>query len=369
LLTVSATGVIERATPVPLSSSTLAISPAEADVLFASLANEKALIVAVSGGPDSTALMVLITAWRKRRRKGPKLIAVTVDHGLRTESAREAAAVKRLARRIGITHQTLHWRGAKPKTGLQEQARHERYRLLGAAAKRAKARCVLTAHTLDDQAETVLMRMARGSGISGLAAMATVTPVGDFFVVRPLLGIAKARLTATLDAENIPYANDPSNRDPRFTRVRVRVLMPTLAAEGLSPRRLAVLARRLRRADAAVEAAASEAGSRLTGGNWPRQGAITLDRTGFAELPEELALRLLGRAITQCGDEGPVELAKLEVLTEFVRSATAARVRRRRTQAGAVVTVDKALTIDRAPPRRYRAVRPKSEGATSRRSK
>jgi tRNA(Ile)-lysidine synthase len=286
---------------------------------------------------------------------------VTIDHGLRPESAREAIAVKRLARQLGIVHRTLRWRGPKPATGLQERARRERYRLLGEAARRAKARCVLTAHTLDDQAETVLIRMAHGSGMTGLAAMAAVTPVDGFFLVRPLLEVPKARLLATLAADQIAFAQDPSNHDPRFTRVRIRDLMPALATEGLSQRRLAVLARRLRRADMALEAMTAVAGARLAGGEWPQLRPVVLDRAGFAQLPDELALRLMGRAIAQVGDEGPVELAKLEALMAAVRAALTASGRLRRTLAGAVVTVADALTIDRAPPRRYQGGRSKGK--------
>ena len=154
----------DRADDVPISG-------AEAAALFADLASVPALILAVSGGPDSTALLWLAARWRARRKRGPRLIVVTVDHGLRPESAREALAVKRLARALKVEHRTLRWTGRKPKTGIQEAAREARYRLLSGAACQAGARHILTAHTLDDQAETILFRMARGSGVSGLAGM------------------------------------------------------------------------------------------------------------------------------------------------------------------------------------------------------
>jgi tRNA(Ile)-lysidine synthase len=351
--------------PAP-ADSTLAISDAEADALFASLADEPALVLAVSGGPDSTALLWLAARWRSRRRRGPTLLAVTIDHGLRAEAAREAATVKRFARTLGVAHRTLRWRGDKPTSAVQERARRERYRLLGQAARTAKARCIVTAHTLDDQAETVLIRLARGSGLTGLAGMAAVTPIDAFFVVRPLLAVTKARLFATLGAAGIAYADDPSNRDPYYTRVRIRTLMPVLEAEGLSARRVGVLAHRLRRADAALESLADEAGARLAGGEWPRQRPVVLDRAGLAGLPDELALRLIGRAVAQVGDEGPVELAKLEALMSAIRAALTAGGRLRRTLAGALVTLADKVTVDRAPPRRYpgsraKVARPKSQ--------
>ena len=122
--------------------------------------------------PDSIALMWLTARWRRAMARGPRLIAVTVDHGLRAEAAREARDVKRLARSLDLPHRTLRWTGAKPKTGLPAAARAARYRLLAQAARAGGATHILTAHTRDDQAETLLMRLLRGSGIAGLAAMA-----------------------------------------------------------------------------------------------------------------------------------------------------------------------------------------------------
>jgi tRNA(Ile)-lysidine synthase len=332
------------------------VSAAEAERLFSDLCEAAALMIAVSGGPDSTALLFLLARWRRRRKSGPKLHAVTIDHGLRLESAREAAAVKRLARKLGVSHRTLRWTGRKPATGLQQAARAMRYRLLTEAARKAGARHILTAHTLDDQAETVILRMARGSGLSGLAAIARVTDIGGLDLVRPLLDIPKARLIATLNAARIPYVEDPSNRDPRFARARLRELMPALAREGLTASRLAMLARRVRRAEAALEAAVAEAADHVSLSHWIGDEPVALDARRFAELPQEVALRLLGRAIARLGDEGPVELAKLETLHAALSDALAASARFRRTLAGASVTgADGRIVIERAPPRRGRS--------------
>ena len=331
------------------------VSAAETAALFADLAQLPVLILAISGGPDSTALLVLAAHWRATLKGGPKLVAVTVDHALRPESAREANAVKRLARTLGVTHRTLRWTGRKPATGLQAAARQVRYRLLATAARQAGAQHVLTAHTLDDQAETVLIRLIRGSGLAGLAAMARVSPLPtseakQITLVRPLLELPKARLIATLQAARIGFADDLSNRDTRFTRVRIRDLMPMLAQEGLTPARLALLARRLARANAGIERAVDAACSKLSQaiGDGPR----VFDAKGFRRLPEEIALRLLGRAVAVMAEEGPVELGKLEGL--YTALATAAGPRRfRRTLAGALITLDHdRLMVERAPPRR-----------------
>lgn len=342
-----------------------AVSAAEARSLFADLTDVPSLVLAISGGPDSTALLWLVARWRKSLKRGPKLVAVTVDHGLRPEAKREAAAVKKLARSLGVEHSTMRWTGKKPAAGLQEAARNARYGLLAAAARSAGARHILTAHTLDDQAETVLIRLARGSGVSGLGAMARIAPLPvasekkngtsaseeSLIVVRPFLSVPKHRLIKTLLAARIAPADDPSNRDPRFTRVRFRALMPELAREGLVPSRLSLLAKRARRADEALEFAVTRAAVELR-----RNGEPYVFRARpFFELPQEVSLRLLGRAVDQTGDEGPVELGKLETLhAALLENPNPARFRR--TLAGSVVTLDgDALRIERAPKRRSRA--------------
>jgi tRNA(Ile)-lysidine synthase len=207
------------------------ISAAEVDVLLAPFADLPAFVISSSGGPDSTALLWLAARWRKARRRGPKLIAVTVDHGLRPEAKGEARAVAALARKLGNAHRTVRWTGRKPTTRLQQAAREARYRLLADAARKAGATCVATAHTLDDQAETILFRMSRGSGVGGLAGMELAAPMpfdrtGSLLLIRPLLQVPKSRLIATLRAARLSYAEDPTNRDPRFARPRWRVLMP-----------------------------------------------------------------------------------------------------------------------------------------------
>jgi len=332
-----------------------AVSASEAKTFFSDLQTVPAIVLAVSGGPDSTALMVLAARWRDTLKTKPKLIAVTVDHGLRKESRQEAAAVSRLARKLKIAHRTVRWRGRKPATGLQQAARMARYRLLGEAARKAKAAHILTAHTLDDQAETVLIRMTRGSGLTGLSAMTRLSGLphdSAITLVRPLLDIPKARLVATLRAAGIPYADDPSNRDPRFTRARLRVMMGALAEEGLDANRLVQLARRLKRAESAIETAVDRAERELL---VELPSSVAIERRGFAELPAEIALRLLARTLTRAGDEGPVELGKLEALKCALDDAlNAGNGRFRRTLAGAVVTLtDRQLIVETAPPRRH----------------
>src|ERR1700681_4371466 len=229
------------------------ISASDTNRLFAAWKAAPAIVLAVSGGPDSIALMWLAARWRRALARGPRLLAVTVDHGLRAEAAGEARNVKRLARTLDLPHRTMRWTGAKPKTGLPAAARSARYRLLAQAARASGATHILTAHTRDDQAETLLMRLLRGSGIAGLAAMARVTEREGVLLARPFLDVSKPRLIATLKKAKVDFADDPTNRDTSFTRPRLRAVMPVLATEGGDTRNLARLASRLARANAAVE--------------------------------------------------------------------------------------------------------------------
>jgi tRNA(Ile)-lysidine synthase len=341
----------------PVADDASPISAAEANRLFSGFDKFPALVLAVSGGPDSTALMVLAARWRGRGGS-PKLVAVTVDHGLRKEAKREAKAVETLALKLGVEHRTLAWTGRKPKTGLQEAARLARYRLLCDVAREVGAAHVLTAHTRDDQAETILIRMARGSGVSGLAGMLAYSKIPteegrDLALVRPLLGIPKSRLIATLRAAKVRYANDPSNRDPRFTRSRFRELMPALAREGLTASRLAALARRVQRIEETLQHVMAAANKKVAPGTWPPEGPVTMQADMFADLPREVAIRLLGRAIAWTGNEGPVELGKLETFCDAMGQALRDSTKFRRTLAGAMVTANRdKITVERAPPRR-----------------
>jgi tRNA(Ile)-lysidine synthase len=335
------------------------ISAQEAKALFADWRTAPALMLAVSGGPDSIALMWLAARWRRALTRGPDLVAVTIDHGLRREAAREARDVKHLAKTLELPHRTLRWTGAKPKTGLPAAARNARYRLLAQAAKAAGATHVLTAHTRDDQAETLLMRMSRGSGIAGLGAMARQSQRDGVMLVRPLLDIPKARLVATLAKAGIGFADDPTNRDTSFTRPRLRAIMPALAAEGFDARNLSRLASRLARANAALEILVDGAERYLALGARGRS-RTGFDASAFAALSEEIRLRLLLRRIDRVGHEGPAELGKVEALLAALDRAGAetgdkGRFRLKQTLAGALVSlVDGRIHVEPAPPRRRR---------------
>ena len=322
------------------------------DGIFASLANAPALLLAVSGGPDSTALLVMAANWA-RRRDGPRVEAATVDHGLRAEAAAEAAAVGDLCQTLGVPHHTLLWRGGEPKTRLQERAREARYALLADHARAIGAEIVVTAHHLDDQAETVLFRLLRGSGVAGLAGMAARTERDGVALARPLLGLAKADLVAFCEAEGVAFARDPSNEDPRWARTRMRALLRTLAAEGLDAAAIARLARRAARVEDALarQTASAEARLRLI-----ETGAC--DATQLLAEPTEIVQRLLTSVVARVGGRkaSRVGLEKIEALAAGLRQAHDAGRRFSANVGGARVRSDGKGTVRVEPePARRRA--------------
>jgi tRNA(Ile)-lysidine synthase len=335
------------------SAADAAVSSAEAKSLFAHLSDAQSLVVAVSGGPDSTALLWLAARWRAGLKRGLQLLAVTVDHGLRAESGREARAVKALAASLDIPHRTMRWTGPKPATGLAAAAREARYALLVRAARKARASHILTAHTQDDQAETFLMRLSRGSGLAGLAAMASASAREDIVLARPLLDVPKARLLATLRKAGVDFADDPTNRDPAYARPRWRGLMPQLATEGMDARMISRLVARIARANDALDAVTDRAFAVLVQHD-PRKQRDLMQGSDFLSLPPEIRVRLLQRIVARWGHEGPAEFAKIENLASDLSThlAAAGSLAFKRTLAGAMIGVEQGIVALAAAPRR-----------------
>lgn len=284
------------------------------------------------------------------------ILVATVDHGLRAGSAAEAAAVASWATQCGLRHETLVWHGDKPGTAIQDLARQMRYGLLLEAARRCGAAYVLTAHTLDDQAETLVMRLLRGSGIGGLSAMRAETALGQAVLARPFIGLRKARLVATCRAHGWPYLEDPSNADPRFARARLRdTLMPALAREGFTAERAGLLARRALRVEAALVQRAEEV---LAASTILRAGD-RLELAGEALLrePEAVRLETVARAIASVLGPAakPARLERLErIVLDDLSPALAQGRALKRTLAGALLatTAARRLRIAPEPPRR-----------------
>lgn len=312
---------------------------------FAALVDDPAemLLLAVSGGPDSTALLHAAARW-SAEDGGPRLCVATVDHGLRPGSRAEAEAVGHSAVSLGLPHRVLAWDVRRPGRVSQEAARAARYRLLAEHTGSVGAAGIVFAHTLDDQAETLLIRMAAGSGPSGLAGMRRRSRRDGVTLLRPFLGFAKARLVATCQAEGWTYADDPSNRDDRFARVRWRTLLPSLAAEGLDSRRLASLAGRMGRAEDALASVAAHAleASRLSGG--------FLDLVHLASHPDEVVIRAVALAVQP---SAALRLDRLESCVAALLAARRAGQPLRRTLSGRLLDLDRAgrLAVSAEPPR------------------
>jgi len=203
--------------------------------------------VAVSGGGDSVALLVLL------HRAGFRLLAATVDHGLRPESEAEAQGVAVLCERLGIPHQVLRWQKPSQSGNLQMAAREARISLLSGWAKAHGLGHIALGHTLDDQGETVLMRLARGSGVDGLAGMAVKRCKGGLCWHRPLLEVGREALRDFLREEGVVWVEDPSNEDMGYHRVKARRALGILESLGLDAARLAQTAKHMRRAREALE--------------------------------------------------------------------------------------------------------------------
>jgi len=299
------------------------------------------IAVAVSGGADSMALALLAASWA--RKAGGAVVALTVDHGLRPEAAAEARQVARWMRARKIAHRTLRWTGAKPDSNIAAAARVARYALLADWCRRNAVLHLLLAHHLDDQAETVLIRLARGSGLEGLSGMAAIAELPDVRLLRPLLHVPRERLRVTLQKLRQPWLEDPTNRDPAYTRVRVRV---ALAESEVSPRALAETAARLARARVALE---GERARLLARAAWIHpSGFARLDLALFKAAPEEVGLRALA-ALLRCISGGAYP-PRFERLQRLYREIVSGRMPKSRTLGGCLVTRDRyGLVVVREP--------------------
>lgn len=250
---------------------------------------------AVSGGPDSMALLYLLSRWAEPR--GIRVKAFTVDHGLRAESADEARGVAHWATSLpNIDHEILHWTGDKPDSRILEEARAARYALLAGAMARHGAHYLFVAHHQDDQAETFLIRLAKGSGLDGLSGMRALQALDeDKWIARPLLDVPKADLVAMCDASNIPYVRDPTNENQRYLRPRLRAAQDILEEEGLSSKRLSVTAKRLLRAREALEKLSDDLFAAALKDR--REDGFVFDAIMLKDAHEELVLRVMLKAM------------------------------------------------------------------------
>ena len=296
-----------------------AVGPISLDTskgLFETLTFHGHVALAVSGGSDSTALMWLASRWARALSQPPKISVLTVDHGLRPEAAAECARVAGWAGVLGLDAHILTWTGLRPASGLQAKARDMRYGLMRDWCLANKATLLVTAHTLDDQAETLPMRLARGSGIRGLSSMRR-DDKGPVVLERPLLETSRAQLRATLAAASHPWIEDPSNADERFERVRLRKAQPLLAELGLTPAAVARSAARLERALEPLEDLCR--GFLAQHVEARPEGFAIVDLAGLRKLDDEIAIQVLERLLGRLGGGAPPRLMAIEALHHWLR--------------------------------------------------
>jgi tRNA(Ile)-lysidine synthase len=289
--------------------------PLDPAALFAPLHDYRRVALAVSGGPDSLALLLLAHDYAAETTGPSRFVVYSVDHGLRPEAKDEVAFVLREAEKLGFKARGLRWEGEKPETGIQEAARLARYRLFAEAMRKDGAEVLVTAHHQGDQAETVLMRLAHGSGIEGLRGMDTFATIGGLTIVRPLLEVDPADLRARVAAAGIAPVSDPSNSDLDYERVRWRAIMPQLAELGLTPARLATFAERMRDAEGALVRMTAQALALVSFA--PDDSEAALERKLLVTVPRAVAVRVVARVLDRVGGgRKPHALAAVEALTD-----------------------------------------------------
>lgn len=270
------------------------ISAEQAGELLAPLADLESVAIAVSGGADSMACLRLVHRWAGQNANRPALTCLTVDHRLRPQSAQEAEQVAQWCGQIGVPCQVLVWQGPHPTSNIQSHARQARYDLMTSWCRAHATSTLVVAHHQEDQAETMLMRLARGSAVGGLGGMATAVHWDGVTILRPFLTVPRARLAASLKVFGQAWTQDPSNANHDFERVRVRAALPGLADIGLTPQSLARSAQRLGRAARALDQIAEDILAQSAPGD-----QVRLDHSIFLDAPEEIQLRLLAGLIVR----------------------------------------------------------------------
>jgi tRNA(Ile)-lysidine synthase len=255
--------------------------------------------VALSGGPDSTAVVLLADRWA--RSQGGSVHAITIDHAIRPDSAAESAQVAGWMAARGISHEIHRLTDRLPAADLQGQARAARYRALEEICAERSILHLMTGHHREDQAETFMLRLARGSGVDGLAAMAAVTPRRHVRILRPLLDMPRARLVATSASVGQDSVDDPSNRNPVFARVKLRQGWGALDVSGLSADRLAQTAQHLGRARTALEGETSVLLARAA--RYHPAGFARVDAAALRRAEREIGLRALVRVLQLVGGQ------------------------------------------------------------------
>ena len=275
----------------------------------------KPIALAVSGGPDSTALMFLVSKSKKIKKNDVTIL--TVDHALRKESKSEVDLVKSNAKRIGFKCKILKWNGVKPSSGIQEAARKARYSLMLSWCEKNSVNQLFLAHHLDDQVETFLMRLSKGSGVDGLSSMSNITINSSISLIRPFLEIPKNKLIVIANFSKMKWISDPSNLNSSYQRSRMRKLLPIFSEEGIDPHHINLVIKRMN--------SAKEALNEIVNANIDKYVknmndiSYSLSYESFNKLSPEILLRILERLIMiSSGSIYPPRRSKLEKIHSWL---------------------------------------------------
>lgn len=300
------------------------------------LKKQPKVAVAVSGGSDSLALAILLN--KILQESGGELFCITIDHGLRENSAIEAIKVKKLLKRHNIKQEIISWIGEKPKANLQEEARVIRYKLLTDYCHQHGIVYLATGHQQNDQAENFLIRADHGSGVYGLAGIPRLTEFNNIKIIRPLLEFNKDELQEFLRNENIEWIEDPSNQNERFTRVKFRKLLNQYP-EWIS--KLSNISRNLSKAKDCIEYMLTKAMKELVEFN--QDGKVSIDLAAFNQLPQEIRFRILAKTLQDIGLDK--KMARGERIERLIAKIAAGKEFKKSTLAKCLISRKKNLII------------------------
>ena len=286
--------------------------------------NKESIALAVSGGPDSTALMFIFS--KSKKIKKDNVTILVVDHGLRKNSSDEANLVKRNAIKIGFKCKILKWAGAKPSSGIQEAARKARYNLMLSWCEKNNIKKLFLAHHLDDQVETFLMRLSKGSGVDGLTSMSKNTIISNLNLIRPFLEISKNRLIEIANSSRLEWVTDPSNLNLSYQRSRMRKLMPSLSKEGIDSHHINLVIKRMDSVKQALKDIVDIDISKFVKNM--NDISYSLSYEAINKLSPEILLRILERIImVASGSVYPAKRTKVEGILSWLSSDNSIRAK------------------------------------------
>ena len=286
--------------------------------LFSSYINHDRIALAVSGGRDSMALMYLVYRWKAHLALNIEIEVLTVNHNLRKAAEDECGFVQKIAKNYGFKHKVLIWEHEHVETSIQEKARKARYQLMLDYVREENIDTILTAHTSDDNIETFIMRLAKGSGLNGLKSINEIRHEDRIQIQRPLLSLSRSLTTEILRSTGNEWVDDPTNDDERFERVKIRNNISLLSSFNISSDNLTKTIQRLARAHESISFFTNLVSEELVELSELGHANVNFDKLRY--YPKEIILRVFAKALTDVNG-GNVSLSSLEaVFAELIKT-------------------------------------------------